>query len=200
MSTLALVIVVMGSLLILVGILRMIDWYKVFQKYYGDNPIKARVYVEYGEKTDPVEGKLYGVLENSAIYEYTWAGVKQMVVVKHDYPWRFIYGRRIIRVLPGKAFSQPIKNLGTQVLVAEPFDQGVSPDLGGARELDVTIRGQTQIELVKSIKGRKSVNFAVGMVVIVAVVVGVYFFWQNMNKEEPLPPQPSIEEMIEGSQ
>lgn len=208
-STVVMVMVLMGGFLVVVGVLRTIDWYKVFNKVYGDNPAKARVYIEYGEKIESIEGKLYGVLENSILYEFAWGKDKHMVIVKHDYPYMFIHGHRKIRVLPGQAFAAPIAGVSGKVFQTAPLDEGKSPELGGSRELNVTIRGQTQIDMVKSIKSHKATSIMAIILVVAAVGVGLWFFYNNMIKDsdiipvqqqqqQPTPTQ-SIEELIEES-
>lgn len=173
---------IFGILLIVIGLLTMVDWYKVFNRKWGDNPAKARVYVEYGEKIEPCEGKLYGVLEDCAIYQFTWNKTEHMVQVPHTYPWKFIRGYRKIRYFPGNAWAQPLEGESCNYK-------------GGSRELNVTIEGQTTIDMVKSVKGRKAVGI-IGIIVIVAVViVGGWFVYNNFiadNEPTPIESQEGI--------
>lgn len=173
----ALIAVIIGALLIVAGILTQIDWYKVFNRFYGDDPRKARIYVEFGEKVDPVEGWLYGTTEKMSIYQFVWSKTRHMVQVPHKYPWRFIRGRRMIRYFPGNAWAQPLAGFNYDLV-------------GGSRELNVTIESQTTIDMVKSVKGHKPISIIAIVVVVLAVAVGAWFLYTNMSKQNEPEPTP----------
>jgi hypothetical protein len=177
-TTLIIVITIISLLLVTVGIIKMIPWRDLFEKYFGNNPEKARVFIEIGEEVKPVNGELSHAGINGDMYRYKYRKLIFTVDVPADYPYKFLHGRRLIRVNYGE-------------VVAKRFDEKTDGQ-GGAYDVDILLRSQIAVQLVKSVSGSKAIPWLIIGIAAVVLVAG-YFVVKNMtgSNKVPVPPTPT---------
>jgi len=145
-----------------------IPWRDIFEKLYGNNPLKAKVYVESGEQIVVCNGEYTGDTPDGMLYYYKYKGLKGTVFVPWDYPYRYIYGRRQIRVIWGHADASP---LGGMTETRLPQVTTVM--------LNNILSARIGAELVKGIFG-KAVNWMMIIIIIGALIFGGIFFYNNI--------------------
>ena len=94
---------VFGGLLIIGLILSWVDWRKWIERWFGNKPTKARVYVETDEQVEVINGKMLYAGTKGLIYQYHWQKENCVVCVPFDYPYKYLNGRRQIRVHCGES-------------------------------------------------------------------------------------------------
>src|SRR4030042_5037590 len=95
----AMIGICIGFVIVLIAaILTNIDWYKLFYRKWGNDPMKAKVYVDYGENEMFYDG-YYLYVDNYAIYyEYYIDKARYVVRVPIAWEWVFVSGRRKVLV------------------------------------------------------------------------------------------------------
>lgn len=163
---------------VIISILRSVDWYSVFASRYGNNPLKAKVYVDYGQNEVFYDGWYIGSDDKWFFYEYVIE--KRLHTVLVPVTWlpnfTFVRGRVKICVDFGNEYAKP--------LVAGDM----YPSSMGSETLNTMIDKRLALEMAKSIKSRKGMN--IGLFIIVAVVVvGGFLFWRSQSsKPAEIPP------------
>lgn len=99
--------IIIGFFFLLAMVASWIDWQKYIEKFWGNSPAKARVYIEADEQVECVNAKLlYSDAKRGLIYEYKWNGVYLVCTVPTNYPYKFIRGRRMIRIVFGEVSAR----------------------------------------------------------------------------------------------
>lgn len=93
---------IFGVLLVIGLLMSLIDWRKIFERLFGNNPMKARVYVETDEQVEVMNGKMVYSGTKGMMYQYHWQKENCVVCVPFDYPYKYLNGRRMIRVRCGE--------------------------------------------------------------------------------------------------
>lgn len=180
-------------LLLVLAIIRSIEWRKLALKWVGYNPDRAQVYVKSGSNIAPA---VLGVRdkENPNIYHYREFNAtkgKTSITLPDDYPHENLYGRRLIGVADGKA-------------VASPFGFMSAADLVKYREskyeVSVLAQGQAVVKALKSIAEVKPFNW--NWIIIIAIGGAAIFWFMNGQGKpaevaEPVTPPASINQTIE---
>lgn len=178
MSQMMIVMNVVGVLLILVAGLTLIPWRKIGEKIFGNDPTKGTIYIEFGEGVEAVHGKYFYSNEKGAMYSYTWRKINQVVGVKADYGYRWLHGRRMIRLAnPGDAWASP--------WTRETLPADVQKS---AYDLNALIKGHVGVELVRTIFGAKKQNWVIIIMIIGALLIGYYFYNKSKPAEVPITP------------
>lgn len=176
MNSMLYILNIAGVFLIIIAVILQLPWRKYLEKKFGDNPLRARVYVMVGNKEFPVNGEFKKAVKDGLIYEYKWEKKSRSVVLPKDYPVIYVAGsgRRKIRVMAGQLVALPIT--------------GENPVIFGQIEYDTLTRSGIAVDVVNSLTGKKSVNWLI-MIIIIAVAAGGYLIFKNMSKpaSEPLP-------------
>ena len=160
------------------GIIKMIPWRAVFEKHFGNNPQKARIFILIGEQEQPVNGNFVHADEDGYFYYYKWNKVFYQVFVPAKYPWRFLHGRRRINVVAGQAEASPL---------------GDEKYSGSGEALNTMIGSKIAIQLVRSVSGSKAVPWVIIIIVAVALIGGYFVMKNFMGKGEATPtPTPTI--------
>jgi hypothetical protein len=177
MNSMLMYLNIAGVILIVVAIALQLPWQKWLGEKFGDNPLKARVYVTVGNKEFPVNGKFLKAENRCTKYEYKWQGKNRTVILPADYPVVYVAftGRRKIRVIAGQ-------------LTAVPMD-GTNSQTFGQPEYDTLTRSGIAVDVVNSLTGKKAVSWIM-IIIIVVVAAASYFLYKNMNK--PAGEQPGI--------
>lgn len=174
--------IVLVLLFIVVMIAGYVDWQKIFERFYGNNPSKARIYIEADEHVTSLSGKLLYTGTKGVIYGYKRDKVDLVVCVPFNYPYKFIRGRRMIRVVAGEASPRVWDE--TQL----------SKD--GVFSVSALVRSHLVRELVRSMTGGSEFNWKVwlliGGVVIVAGVVAYNMLLAPEVEPALQPPVTSI--------
>lgn len=170
-----------------------VPWREIFEKMYGNNPLKAKVYVEAGEQINFSNGSYYGSTEQGVLYTYKYKGIRYCVHVPDNYPFRFVMGRRKIRVEFGHADPSPHGVNGkyshkVETLEASALGESVNTKLPISGDaLEKILRARVGAELVSSVFG-KAVNWVMLVVVFACIVGGGFFIYKNMVADKTPPP------------
>lgn len=157
-------------LLLGVGLLlSAINWRGMFNKIYGNNPLRAKVYIEIGESIEYVNGVYSCAALNYAIYSYKYHGREYSVIVPDNYPYRYVVGRRKIRVIFGQSTAAPLGGVNSS-------DIKMSGDT-----LNLILRSRIGSELVRSVFG-KAINYMVVLVGVAVIGIAGYYVYTNVIK------------------
>lgn len=175
-----------GFFLILVGILRQIDWFSVFNKFYGNDPKKGKIYVDYGENEIFYDGDYIFSDDTWLYYEYKVGHFWFTVAVPIDWKFLFIRGRRKILVDFGSEFAKPLD-----------ADDKIPPTMG-ALLLTASIQKKLAVDMVNSIESHK--GWKIGMLLIAVAIIAVGVIYWKTHSEKPVTPpennQPAISQNI----
>jgi hypothetical protein len=176
-STVIYVVFGIAILLILVAILRSLDWFGIFTHFYGNNTSKAKIYVDFGENELYFDGDYIYSDEKLVYYQYFIDKKQHVVAVPMDWDFIFIRGRRKILVDFGKEFAKPL----TQ-------NDRIPAEMGSIA-LNASIKKKLAVDMVNSLESHKGVKMSLITIIIVAViVVAGYLYYQNQKKAETPPP------------
>lgn len=174
MNSMIYILNIAGVFLIVVAVILQLPWRKWLEKKFGDNPLKARVYVTVGNKEFPANGELKKIGLKWLEYHYKWENKMRIVIVPKEYPVIYVAGsgRRKIRVMAGE-------------LTAVPCD-GTNSVVFGQVEYETLVKSGIAVEVVNSLTGKKAVSWVI-LIVIVVIAVGGYMLFKNMNKSPEIP-------------
>lgn len=176
------IIAIVAVLAIVFAIFKQIDWYAFFNKIYGDNPHKARVFVQYGEHEFGCDGE-YQFQDDQWIYfEYEYDKHKFTVAVPVSYDYRYIRGRRRINVQYGNEYALPITRKDNIVAGALMIRAQK-----GAQLLNTSINKKLVVDLVNSIESRNKFGLS-AIILIVVVLVAGYLIYTQFFKHPATPP------------
>lgn len=194
-----------GIMFVFGAILALIDWRSIAEKWIADKPEKGRVYIYSGEHVDARPGKMIYVSSLGSLYEYKWAKLKLIVAVPGDYPFNFLRGRRMIKVIAGHAVSSQEfyeillkskpKNLADaekevfEKAGAERIDLADNGNTQGAYDLNALVKGHMGVEIVNSLFGKK-VSMWMILIIFVGLALVGYFVYTNFLAE-PVPETPT---------
>lgn len=153
-------------ILLLLLIFTWVPWRDVFEKLYGNNPYKAKVYVEAGEQITICKGKYYGDGKRGIFYTYKFKGIWQNVIVPDGYPFRYILGCRQIRVILGQPSAAPLGGMQSNRL-------NIS-----ASQLDQIFKAHIGTELARTIFG-KAINVMTILIIIGVIAFAAYFLYKQ---------------------
>lgn len=153
-------------LLLLVAV--WVPWRTIFEKIFGNNPYKARVYVEAGEEIKICMGRYFSDSPRGVVYSYKYQGIRQKIIVPSDYPYKFILGTRQIRAIIGNPVAQPLGGYQPSRLTLGPAD------------LNKVFEAHIAADLAKTIFG-KAVNIMAILIIIGALVLAGVFFYKQMQ-------------------
>lgn len=143
-------------------------WRSIFEKIFGNNPTRAKVYVEIGEQDELCKGKLIRETPKGFVYRYKCFGVSYSVIVPFDYPYRYVLGCRKIRVIFGHATAAPLGGMAT-----------TSVKVSGA-DLDLILQSKIGAELVKTIFG-KAINYLTILIILGVLIFAGYFMMKQFG-------------------
>lgn len=172
---------VLPWLLLLMLLATWVPWRNIFEKIYGNNPYKAKVYVEAGEQITICKGKYYGDYSKGILYRFKYMGAWNTVIVPAKYPYRYLLGCRQIRVLIG----QP---------VAAPLGGMIASDIKvSSSTLDDIFNAQIGKELAKSIFG-KAMNIMTILIIVAVAIFACYFLYKQTQPGGMFNNQPISEQ------
>lgn len=182
-------VVVLG---IVISIIRTVDWYNVFYKRYGNDPNKAKVYVDFGDNELFYDGWFVFNDEKFYYYAYDIGHRHYTAIVPAGWKEVFIRGRRKISVDFGIEMAKPL------------ITDDRIPALMGAELLNKSMQKYLAVAMVNSLESRKGIKIGI-FVLIIVVVIGGFLIYRNMNKSEPVTPpavtqnqtQPQTQKTIE---
>jgi hypothetical protein len=176
------------AVLLLIGaIVRSIDWRAIALKWVGNNPQHAQIYIKAGGNVKTIQGERGHV--SGVDQEYIYEGrdkdgkkQKAIVIIPVGYPYEYIRGRRIIGIMDG-------------LLVPSPLGFMDQESLAKYREAEADIsaftESKTLVQLVRSIKSSKPVNWMMILIIIGVAVVG-YLWYQNNQEKQDNPVVPAV--------
>lgn len=167
-------------LLLIVAILRQIDWKRLAAKWVGRDIKKAQIYVESGGVVEPIPG----VQDKDNPLVYHWREGKKndkTVALPPNYPEEYLKtnGRRIIGVKDGLPVASPLGYM------PEKLVQNI---IENSTDLDALINGTVVIRALRSIHTSKPFNWAMVVIIGVVAVVGLYMWNQNKKPVDTNPP------------
>lgn len=170
-------------LFVVVVIAGWIDWRGLIEKHFGNDPSKARIYIESGEQVEAVNGKLLYIDSKGLIYGYKWRKQRLSVCVPNDYKYYFLKGMRMIRVVAGYE-------------AAAPWQEGEPLSKEGVFSVSALVYSHLLADLVKSVTVKKQVGL-MWILIIGGIAVAGYFIYQFMTGgmaggtvEPVVPPAP----------
>lgn len=170
-NSLMIIILVVYGITLIYAFIRTVDWYGFFEKRWGNDPTKCKVYVESGNTQKFYDG-IYAYVDDSYIYyEYKIDGVKQKWAVAVPQTWTPVFVRGRVKV---------VVNFGEGI--AKP-ESGESIAKIGAEQLKASLEGKIGVELVRSIKQRATYKMTT-FLLIGAVLVGAIFMYNNYRKDQ----------------
>lgn len=160
--------IVFVVLLVASIIIARIDWQRFFERRYGNNPDRARIYIESDENVMSVPGELIYSGAEGMVYGYKWLDVHCVVCVPENYPFKFLHGRRMIRVRAGETTPRG-------------WDETtLSPE--GVFSVSALVRSHLVRELVLSMTGGGVSLGWLKWVLVIGVVVAVgYLIFTQMG-------------------
>lgn len=188
---------------IILGIIRQIDWYGIFSKRWGNNPMHGRVYIHFGRDVVFEDAEYSYVDDVYVFYTYKHHKERYAVAVKQAQidDFGYIRGRLMIHVKFGE---------GVTVLKTELTNNQTGPEIDavvgspeypkrqsgvamiGAVELNASLKSKTAVDLVNSVGNRGGMKL-MQIVLIVAVVAGAvlfFKFYQDNQKQKAALQQP----------
>ena len=168
------------AVLLLVGaIVRSIDWRALAIKWVGNNPQHAQIYLKAGSNVKTIQGERGHVSADVQEYKYNSRNengkkIKQIVIIPVNYPYEYIRGRRIIGIMDGLLVSSPLGFMDQESL---------SKYRESEADISAFTESKTLVQLVRSIKSSKPVNWMMILVIIGVAVVG-YLWYQNNQKKQ----------------
>jgi hypothetical protein len=179
------ILVGFGGLLILVGILRQVDWFNFFNKFYGNDPEKGKIYVDFGENELFYDG--YYLYSDDVFMYYNYDIGKHNFTVRVPIRWHYVFvrGRRKICVDFGHENAKPL------------YTGDAYMSTMGAELLNKSIDKRLAVAMVNSLESRK--GFKIGMILIIAVIViGGILWWRSQSKPEtPVTPVPTEQQQTQ---
>ena len=159
---------------VIVSILRSVDWYSVFAGRYGNNPLKAKVYVKTANGELFYDGWYVGNDDKFFYYDYLIDKYRHTAIVPILWDTLYVRGRRKICVDFGNEFAKP--------LVAGDVYQAMM----GSETFSKAIDKRLALEMVKSVKSRKGISIGLWLVVIAVIGVGLFIWkpWQSKTVPE----------------
>lgn len=168
-------------------ILTWMPWRSIFERLWGNNPKRAKVYVEAGEQIELCKGKMSTEAPVGARYTYKCFGEWCTVIVPQKYPYRYILGCRQIRVIYGQSTAAPLGGMtDTDIAVS-------------GETLDAIFRAHIGSDLAKTIFG-KAVNYMMILMIIGGVLVVGYFLFKQLGPGIVPVQQPGIEQPLQPQQ
>jgi hypothetical protein len=185
-------------IVIIAIILQRIDWYKVFDRKYGYNPLRGRLYLENGDNINILDAKRIHSGTEGDIYEYRWENERLTVCLPPDYPHKNVKGWRLIRAVAGEAAARYPSN--TQLVYAGvrrrrtgeaaaryPSNTQLAPE--GVFSVSALVFSHLVTDLVKSMTGTKTgLNWKWFVVMAVVGVVAYFLFTQFLAPSPVVPP------------
>jgi hypothetical protein len=159
-------------LLMVIGVLRMLDWYAIFNRFYGNNPHKGKIYVDFGENEQYCDGELVGSDDRFLFYNYQMGNREFTVAVPYQYQYIFVRGRRKICVDYGNEFAKPITYADARVSIA------LQPQ-NGASVLNASIKKKLAVDMVNSVESRKGIKLSL-IIILLAVAIGGFIIYRTM--------------------
>ncbi len=165
--------VAVGVLLIIIGILRQVDWFNVFNKFYGNDPRKGKIYVDFGENELFYDG-IYLYSDDKWLY-YDYEIGKNDFTVAVPVGWEFVFvrGRRKILVDFGSEHAKPLSG------------KDKIPSAMGAALLNASIKKKLAVDMVNSIESHKGLKMGMVLLVVALLAVAMVWWWQS-SKEKPV--------------
>lgn len=164
-------IILLRIIMILLGlllILTWIPWRDVFEKFFGNNALKAKIYVEAGEQVKLCKGRYYCDDKQGTLYKYKVFGVSSVVIVPEDYPYKYLMGSRMIRVIIGhtmaSSWNADIK--ANKILTGSMLNDILDAHMG--------------TEMARTIYG-KALNIMSIVIIIGILIFAGYFIYRNVQ-------------------
>ncbi len=186
---------------IILGIIRQIDWYGIFAKRWGNNPMRARVYIHFGRDVVFEDGEYSYVDHKYVFYTYRYRKENYAVAIPQADldQYSYIRGRLMIHVNFGEGVTvlqtdipgNSGKDLTAVVGSPEYPERKKGVAAIGAVELNASLKSKTGVELVNSIGSRNTFKLTT-ILLIVAIVAGavIFFkFYQDNQKQKQLQQQ-----------
>lgn len=167
---------IMPFILFFLLVITWMPWRNIFEKLWGNNPLRAKIYVEAGEQITICKGRYYTDTPKGIIYQYKYMKMKQAVIVKFDYPYRYILGCRQIRVQAGQGTASPLGDMSVKQCVVT------------ASTLNAVLEAHIGKELVTTIFGKA---VSIMMIIIIAggiMLIGYFLFKQFIAPGDISPP------------
>ena len=164
------------AIILLILIASWIPWRTIFDKVWGNNPTKAKVYVEAGEQIILCQGRLSGDCPQGNVYRFKYFGKWQSVIVPEKYPFRYILGCRQIRLKVGDSVASPLGDMTS------------SSTRVSSSTLDAIFRAHIGKDLAQTVFG-KTFNWMIIIIAVVGIVaVGFFLFRQFIATDIPVQP------------
>ncbi|GAH37491.1 unnamed protein product, partial [marine sediment metagenome] len=172
---------VMPWLLFVLLVITWVPWRGIFEKLWGNNPLRGKIYVEAGEQITICKGKYYTDTPKGLIYQYKYFKMGQSVIVPFDYPYRYILGCRQIRVMAGQGAAAPLGGMSDKQCVVS----------GGT--LNAVLEAHIGTELARTIFG-KTMNIMMIVIIAAGIMFVGYFLFKQFMTPTPGAIQPPAQE------
>lgn len=174
------IVQIMGVLLILVAVANLIPWRKIIERVFAPNPWRAIIYIETGEWTHAEYGVLgYVDKDGAGFYHYRWSGHPMTVAVPTDYGYKYLHGRRMIRVVGGNDRA----TYWSDMLPGTP---------GSGMALYAMVGADTAVKLALSVKSlKKALSWMMIVLVVAGAAIAYWVLTNNQAKTIPTPAAPA---------
>lgn len=182
-----------GILTMLIGILRMLDWYAIFSHFYGNNPEKAKVYVDFGENEEFYEGEFLTLDEDYYYFRYKVNKSYHSVMRPVNYKDVFVRGRLKVLVDYGSEFAKPLCVDDVSVLNGLKIS---------SLQLDALLKPKLAIDMLNAISSRKGIGLGFIMTVLLVAVIalGVIYYMHTHQSKPMIPISNNVTNNITGGQ
>jgi hypothetical protein len=189
---------------IILGIIRQIDWYGIFSKRWGNNPMNGRVYIHFGRDV-VFEDAYYSYVDDIYVFfTYMFRKERYAVAIKQSQldDYSYIRGRIMIHVKFGEGVTVLKTELtntktGPELVAAVGSPEDPERQTGvatiGAAELNASLKSKTAGDLVNSVGNRGGLKVMQILLIVLVVAGAVIFFkvYQDNQKEKALQQPPA---------
>lgn len=194
------IIVIVSGIGIIFGILRQVDWYQVFSKRWGNNPMRGRVYIHFGRDVVFEDAEYSYVDDVYVFFTYKYRKESFAIAIKQEQldDFGYIRGRIMIHAKFGEGVTvlksvnvKTGQEISATVGSSEYPERATGKSGIGAVELNAALQSKAAVELVNSVGNRGGLKIMT-LVLIIAVVAGAvlfFKFYQDNQKEKAIQQQ-----------
>jgi hypothetical protein len=146
-----------------------LPWRKFAERWVGNDPTRATVYVRDGEDLHARPGQLVYQADEGTFFRYTWNGGRAEVLAGPEYPVRYLRGRRLVAVTAGSIRATDLPMTGET-------DQAFM-DVGAV------VQGRVMVQLVKEIAGPQKSPW-LWLLIGAGVLIAGYFIGMQLFPEQ----------------
>lgn len=164
---------VIGIILIAGMVFGLVDWRSIFEKVFGNDERKARIYMDVGGTYKKIKAKRIDYTDLGATYQFKIGKETKQVILTKDYPEKYCDGRRVILMELGQ---------GTAKLT---LGNNESPTVG-LNEISLLTLGKFANDFGKAFTTQSSLSWKWFILIGVIVIAGYFIYQQFLGGNAPV--------------